>query len=94
MSHGGKKPYIDRQIDEKSFLRTFSIDCDSSELHWHRDNCSRQVEVISGKDWKFQYDNELPFELNEGDTINIKKLEYHRIIKGDTNLKIRLLKKF
>lgn len=86
MSHGGKKPYIDRQIDEKSFLRTFSIDCDSSELHWHRDNCSRQVEVISGKDWKFQYDNYLPETIKPGDKIIVEKNEWHRIIKGSTDL--------
>jgi hypothetical protein len=86
MSHGGKKPYIDRQIDEKSFLRTFSIDCDSSELHWHRDDCSRQVEVISGKDWKFQYDNYLPETIKPGDKIIVEKNEWHRIIKGSTDL--------
>jgi quercetin dioxygenase-like cupin family protein len=86
MSHGGKKPYIDRQIDEKSFLRTFSIDCDSSELHWHRDSCSRQVEVISGKDWKFQYDNYLPETIKPGDKIIVEKNEWHRIIKGSTDL--------
>ena len=86
MSHGGKKPYIDRQIDEKSFLRTFSINCDSSELHWHRDDCSRQVEVISGKDWKFQYDNHLPETIKPGDKIIVEKNEWHRIIKGSTDL--------
>jgi len=86
MSHGGKKPYIDSQIDEKSFLRTFSIDCDSSELHWHRDDCSRQVEVISGKDWKFQYDNYLPETIKPGDKIIVEKNEWHRIIKGSTDL--------
>jgi len=62
-------------------------------LVWHRDKEDREVTILEGKGWKFQYDDELPFELKEGDTISIKKLEYHRIIKGDTNLKIRLLKK-
>ena len=86
MSHGGKKPYWDKQLDENSFLRTFSRNCDSSELEWHRDVQNRQVEVISGKDWKFQYDNCLPETIKLGDKIIVEKNEWHRIIKGSTDL--------
>lgn len=90
----GGNPYKEVSEGNNTYIREFSVDTDSSELVWHRDKEDREVTILEGKGWKFQYDNELPFELNEGDTINIKKLEYHRIIKGDTNLKIRLLKKF
>ena len=86
MSHGGNKPYCDKQLDENSFLRTFSVNCDSSELEWHRDAQNRQVEVISGKDWKFQYDNCLPETIKPGDKIIVEKNEWHRIIKGSTDL--------
>jgi len=86
MSHGGKNPYIDKRIDEKSFLRTFSVDCKESELEWHRDARPRQVEVISGKDWKFQYDNYLPETIKPGDKIIIEKNEWQGIIKGSTDL--------
>ncbi len=86
MSHGGKKPYWDKQRDENSFLRTFSLNCDSSELEWHRDVQNRQVEVISGKDWKFQYDNCFHETIKPGDKIIVEKNEWHRIIKGSTDL--------
>ena len=74
------------KLDENSFLRTFSVDCDSSELEWHRDAQSRHVGVISGKDWKFQYDNSLPETIKPGDEIIVEKNEWHRIIKGSTDL--------
>jgi quercetin dioxygenase-like cupin family protein len=88
----GGNPYNEVSEGNNTYIREFSVDTDSSELVWHRDKEDREVTILEGSGWKFQYDNELPFELKEGDTISIKKLEYHRIIKGDTNLKIRLLK--
>lgn len=94
MVDSGGNPYNEVSEGNNTYIREFSVDTNSSELVWHRDKEDREVTILEGSGWKFQYDNELPFELNEGDTINIKKLEYHRIIKGNTNLKIRLLKKF
>lgn len=92
MVDSGGNPYNEVSEGNNTYIREFSTDTDSSELAWHRDKEDREVTILEGSGWKFQYDNELPFELKEGDTISIKKLEYHRIIKGDTNLKIRLLK--
>lgn len=92
MVGSGGNPYNEVSEGNNTYIREFSTDTDSSELVWHRDKEDREVTILEGSGWKFQYDNELPFELKEGDTISIKKLEYHRIIKGDTNLKIRLLK--
>ena len=86
MSLGGKKPYQDKQIDENSFLGTFSVDADWSELEWHRDSENRQVEVVAGDGWKFQYDNCLPETIKPGDKIIVEKNEWHRIIKGSTDL--------
>ena len=86
MSRGGKKPYWDKQLDENSFLRTFSVNCNTAELEWHRDARDRHVEVISGKGWKFQYDNCLPATIKPGDKIIVEKNEWHRIIKGSTDL--------
>ena len=86
MSHGGKKPYWDKRLDENAFLRTFSVNCNASELEWHRDAQDRLVEVISGKGWKFQYDNCLPATIKPGDKIIVEKNEWHRIIKGSTDL--------
>ena len=87
-------PYNEISKGNNTYIREFSTDTDSSELIWHRDKEDREVTILEGNGWKFQRDNELPFILKRGDTIYIKKNEYHRIIKGDTNLKISLLKKF
>ena len=54
------KPYSDNDN-----IRTFSYDVDDDELIWHRDKNSRTVEVLSGVDWKFQRDNELPFVISD-----------------------------
>ena len=85
-------PYNEISKGNNTYIREFTVDTDSSELIWHRDKEDRKVTILEGNGWKFQRDNELPILLNEGDTIYIKKNEYHRIIKGDTNLKISLLK--
>ena len=92
MSHGGSKPYIEKKIDENTFLREFSVNIKDKDLEWHRDAEDREIEVMSGKNWKFQYDNCLPVIIKSGDKINIKKNEWHRIIKGDTNLKLTVHK--
>jgi hypothetical protein len=37
-----------------------------------------------------QFDNELPFELKKGDRIFITEGRIHRILKGTTDLKIKI----
>jgi hypothetical protein len=84
-------PYIDEHSEEY-FIRTFQSDTDDEELIWHRDRNDRTVEIVSGEGWQFQFDNELPFNLNVGDTFNIKKMMYHRLIKSELcdNLVLRI----
>jgi len=93
MSHGGEKPYIDKLLNETCFLRTFSLAVEDEEFQWHRDKEDRLVEVIAGKGWRFQRDNLLPVVLFPGDKIIIEKNEWHRIIKGSTDLVIKVHKK-
>jgi hypothetical protein len=78
-------PYADQ-----GNTRVFSKDVLSEELVWHRDKKDRTVTILEGDGWQFQRDNELPFHLNVGDEITIEALEYHRIIKGKTDLKIEI----
>ena len=80
------KPYKDKVVNERKVVRTFSIDVDESFLEWHRDEESRIITVLSGKKWKFQRDNELPYTVCEGDKIKVEKHEWHRIIKGESTL--------
>ena len=79
------QPYKD-----SSNIRTFSKDVDPMELIWHMDDEDRNIEILEGKDWKFQFDNKLPFLLAKGDHIFIKRHRVHRIHKGVTDLKIKI----
>ena len=46
--------------------------------------------VKESKGWQFQYDNELPFELEQGKTYFVEAMRYHRVIKGKGNLVIEI----
>jgi quercetin dioxygenase-like cupin family protein len=83
------RPYQE-VIQPNTKIRKFTLDVDSSELVWHRDEKDRYVTILEGKDWEFQLDNELPLELKKGDCIFIPKQTYHRIIKGTTDLVIHI----
>ena len=48
MSHGGSKPYIEKKIDENTFLREFSVNIKDKDLEWHRDAEDREIEVKIG----------------------------------------------
>ena len=71
-------------------IRTFDKDVLDNELIWHRDLKDRMVEVINGYGWKFQFDNELPLDLKPGDILYIKKDRIHRVIKGYSDLTIKI----
>ena len=79
------QPYKD-----SSNIRTFSKDVDPMELIWHMDDEDRNIEILEGKGWKFQFDNELPLSLVKGDRIFITKHRVHRIHKGTNDLKIKI----
>jgi len=84
------KPYKDLEVTEKSKIRIFESNVDSGELHWHRDRETRLIEVIEGNRWQLQLDNELPIEMKVGDKYTIPEGVYHRTIKGEGNLKIKI----
>jgi hypothetical protein len=60
------KPYTD-----STNIRTFSKDVDPIELVWHQDAEDRDIEILEGKGWQMQFDNELPFDIGKGDRIFI-----------------------
>lgn len=76
-------PYKEDLLYENIFIRKFPIDVETDELKWHWDNEDRTFEIISGEGWLFQKDNQLPFPLIKGESVNINKNVYHRIIKND-----------
>ena len=84
------KPYIDIEVTDKYILREFSQDIDPIELMWHRDDEDRLVEIIGETDWQLQLDNQLPTSMNQ--PIFIPRHEWHRVIKGTGNLKLKIHK--
>ena len=85
-----KKPYKEEKISNNTYIRTFDNNINSYELKWHIDFEDRIIEVIKNNDWKFQFDDELPFILKEN--IYIKKNIWHRIIKGTDDLIVKVTK--
>lgn len=81
------KPYIDYNN-----VRTILADVDSAELVWHRDKEDRIIEVIDGDGWQVQIENCLPFVIYPGMKFEIPMNVYHRVIKGVTDLIIKIYK--
>ena len=84
-------PYQEIQQGEIT-VRIFKKDVQDDELVWHRDREDREVRVVKGRGWQFQREDCLPILLREGDTIQIKKEEWHRIIKGNSDLIVEIIK--
>lgn len=77
-------------IEDGVKTRVFDKNIDDHELQWHRDERDRIVEVVKGSGWKFQMDDELPRTLKEGDRFTIPSEVYHRVIKGNGDLVIKI----
>jgi len=88
------QPYITTPITETSVIREFSFEVDPMELVWHQDEEDRTIEILEGNGWQLQRDNELPLALQEGDSIFIPMGQIHRVIKGNTNLKLQITKQW
>lgn len=86
------KPYSDIEIRDNCVIREFGEDIDPIELKWHRDNEDRVVEVLNETDWFFQYDDQLPIQLKENVSLVIARHDWHRVIKGSGNLRLRITK--
>lgn len=73
------------QIDKTTEIRKFN----GSELfEWHRDSNNRKIEVVKIKgNWKFQYDDQMPFDIHFNSKFNVIAEEWHRLISmNDDNI--------
>jgi len=81
-------------FDEEKFkgyvIRSFSKDIASEELKWHTDGEDRTIIPLNENDWMIQLDNELPKPFKG--KIFIPEGKYHRVIKGTTDLHIKVIK--
>ena len=73
-----------------SFTRVFKKSVKREQLLWHKDRKDRKVKVVYGTGWKLQYDNQLPTELQVGQNYYINKNEFHRLHKGNSELKLEI----
>jgi len=92
MSQKKNLPFSEKDVSFDSKIRTFSKNIDDEDLVWHRDREDRVVTVRQAGGWKIQFENQLPMILSEGDSVFIKKGEYHRVIKGNEDLIIEVEK--
>lgn len=89
------KPYTEEILEqhgtgETYILRTFHEDVDDEELVWHRDRRTRKITPLVTNDWSLQFDDRPPFKLQPGVEVVIIKETYHRLIKGDGKLVVRI----
>ena len=88
------RPYNETLNEKEGYvLREFSHDTPSFEYVWHRDMEDREIEVLDGEGWQFQYENCMPYHLQKGMVFDIPEGEYHRLIKGYNILKCRIVRK-
>jgi quercetin dioxygenase-like cupin family protein len=78
---------------EDLIFRTFSPEIDSDELVWHKDLNDRIVTIIESGGWQFQKEDELPITLTNNQVLLIPKNSWHRVIKGKSELKIKIIEK-
>ena len=81
------KPYW-----EDGDIREFDPARDDAEYVWHRDKEHRKITVLEGEGWQFQFNGNLPFELKYDHKFEIPQGMYHRIIKGKTDLVLKIEK--
>lgn len=72
--------------------RTFSSDVDSHELKWHLDEEDRVVICEHETNWQVQLENELPQRIIKNKPIFIPVGVWHRVIKGDGDLVVKVKK--
>lgn len=83
-------PYTDIEITDNYIIREFDNDIDPLELLWHRDYENRTICSLEKTDWMIQLEDELPIKINI--PIFIPKQKYHRLIKGNGKLLLKIYK--
>jgi hypothetical protein len=83
-------PFKETHLQDNLYLREFEESVDTDDLEWHRDREDRTVEIIGETDWELQMDNQLPQRMTG--KIFIPKEVWHRVIKGNNELKVKITK--
>lgn len=83
-------PFVEFEISDTIVERVFSQNIPDDDLKWHIDSESRIIKPYETSDWMLQLDNDLPQYITK--SIFIPKGMYHRLIKGTSDLRLRILK--
>ena len=84
------KPYIEFNDGNNEVTRLFHSWVDPEKLKWHMDDEDRIIQALHKNNWQFQLENQLPVSLDK--PIFIKRHQWHRLIKGDDSLMIKVTK--
>ena len=84
------KPYTDIIESDGSVSRLFPASTKPEALKWHMDDEDRTITVLNKTNWQFQLEDQLPVPLNK--PIFIERHQWHRLIKGDGSLMIKVTK--
>jgi hypothetical protein len=83
-------PFVEESLPDNKRIRTFPDTIWEEDLVWHRDANDRHIHILSGDGWQLQFDNELPFVLEQFCTYYIPRETFHRVIKGTGDLVIEI----
>jgi hypothetical protein len=86
------RPFEETRLEDNFSIRIFYRDVDERELKWHWDEEDRTIEALNENDWMFQFDNRLPIKMEMNAQIFIHAGDFHRVIKGNTDLVLRIKK--
>ena len=86
-TNSNTRPFDESRLND-IIIRRFLPTVDDADLKWHWDEQERIIEPLNQNDWLFQFDNGLPFPIKE--KINIPAGVIHRVIKGTTDLVIKI----
>ena len=84
------KPYTEFKDKNGDVTRLFYERVNPQKLKWHMDDEDRIVQALHKNNWQFQLEDQLPVPLNK--PIFIERHQWHRLIKGDGSLMIKVTK--
>jgi hypothetical protein len=84
------KPYIEFNDGNNEITRLFHSWVDPEKLKWHMDDEDRIIQALHKNNWQFQLEDQLPVSLDS--PIFIKRHQWHRLIKGDNSLMLKITK--
>jgi quercetin dioxygenase-like cupin family protein len=84
-------PYKKKKKDDYE-IRKFSKKTTDEDLIWHVDREDRLIFIRKSGGWKLQYDNQLPFTLEDNTYVFIPRGIWHRVIRGVKKLVVEIHK--